>query len=188
MEVTQASCKIYTSHCEVEPVELIAVFHRWIQERRTGDLLIDVADYSHVELGPGVMLVAHECYYSLDQEEGRPGLKWRARRDDPKPARDALRGAVASAVRACTFLESDFPGKIAFDGTELLLGIDDRLRAPATAETFEALSGDLEELGRIAYPGEQVKVSHEGDARACFRSRVTSATPTSLASLVQRFV
>ena len=36
--------------------------------------LIDVADYSHVPDGPGVMLVAHEGFFSLDQENHQPGL------------------------------------------------------------------------------------------------------------------
>ncbi len=40
-----------------EAVALIPIFHRWIQERWLPLSLIDVADYSHVPNGPGVMLV-----------------------------------------------------------------------------------------------------------------------------------
>ena len=55
--------------------DCIPVFHQWIQNKSISDhLLIDVADYSHVLDGPGVMLMAHEGYFSLDQENLVPGL------------------------------------------------------------------------------------------------------------------
>ena len=39
-------------------------------------LLIDVADYSHIPDGPGVMLIAHEGHFSLDQEKYQPGIMY----------------------------------------------------------------------------------------------------------------
>ncbi|HZO13066.1 MAG TPA: hypothetical protein VFB62_07400 [Polyangiaceae bacterium] len=186
MEVTQASCKIFTSRYELESRELIAVFHRWIQTNRTRELLIDVADYSHVHGGPGVMLLAHECCYALDHEERRPGLRWRARRGEPLDALMLLRAAVLACVRACRYLEEDLPGRIAFGGRELLVGFDDRLRAPNTPETFEALRSDLEELGRLLFAGEAVSITPHGDPRACFRARLTADRDTPLAALESR--
>ena len=46
-------------------LKLIPVYHRWIQHSALQGLLIDVADYSHVPAGPGVMLIAHEGNYAL---------------------------------------------------------------------------------------------------------------------------
>ena len=55
--------------------EFIPEFHKWIQNESIKDhLLIDVADYSHIIDGPGVMLIAHEANISLDQEHRKPGL------------------------------------------------------------------------------------------------------------------
>ena len=51
--------------------EVLKLFHEWIQEDRIDDLLIDVADYRHVPDGPGVILVAHNAFYSLDNAAGR---------------------------------------------------------------------------------------------------------------------
>ena len=49
--------------------DFIPVFHNWIQDKVVPNhLLIDVADYSHIPDGPGVMLIAHEGNFSLDQE------------------------------------------------------------------------------------------------------------------------
>ena len=55
--------------------DYIPLFHQWIQNKSISDhLLIDVADYSHVLDGPGVMLMTHEGHFSLDQEGMIPGM------------------------------------------------------------------------------------------------------------------
>ena len=64
----------------VELSELIPVFHRWIQTNALGRLLIDVADYSHMTEGPGVILVGHEGIYAMDETGGRRGLVYYVRR------------------------------------------------------------------------------------------------------------
>ena len=55
--------------------DFIPVFHNWIQKNSVPDhLLIDVIDYSHIQDGPGIMLIAHEGQVSLDKENNSPGL------------------------------------------------------------------------------------------------------------------
>tara|TARA_B100000959_G_scaffold248996_1_gene276318 strand:+ start:213 stop:758 length:546 start_codon:yes stop_codon:yes gene_type:complete len=62
--------------------EYIPLFHQWIQNKSISDhLLIDVADYSHVLDGPGVMLMAHEGHFSLDQEGLAPGMLYMRKMD-----------------------------------------------------------------------------------------------------------
>ena len=57
--------------------DFVPVFHNWIQDQAIDDhLLIDVADYSHIPDGPGVMLIAHEGNFSLDQESQQPGIMY----------------------------------------------------------------------------------------------------------------
>jgi hypothetical protein len=55
-------------------LKLIPMYHRWIQQKALEDLLIDVADYSHVPAGPGVMLIAHEGNYALDETGHQRGV------------------------------------------------------------------------------------------------------------------
>jgi hypothetical protein len=45
--------------------QILIELHRWIAQRCLSTLLIDVHNYSHVHLGPGVLLVAHEGHYSF---------------------------------------------------------------------------------------------------------------------------
>ena len=62
--------------------DFVPVFHNWIQDKAIDDhLLIDVADYSHILDGPGVMLVAHEGNFSLDQESLQPGIMYMRKTD-----------------------------------------------------------------------------------------------------------
>ena len=57
--------------------DFIPIFHNWIQNKIINDhLLIDVTDYSHIPDGPGIMLIAHEGYFSFDQENHKPGIMY----------------------------------------------------------------------------------------------------------------
>ena len=55
---------------------LLSVFHSWIQDQVCDERLLDVADYRHVFAGPGVMLIGLEGDYSLDNTDGRLGVRY----------------------------------------------------------------------------------------------------------------
>ena len=76
MDLQKFGIKLYlNTDGNFESKDFIPVFHNWIQEKVVDDhLLIDVADYSHITDGPGVMLIAHEGHFSLDQENHQPGI------------------------------------------------------------------------------------------------------------------
>src|SRR5690606_5668475 len=81
--------------------KFVPVFHRWIRDDVLDELVIDVADYTHVPEGPGVVLVGHGSDYYVDLAENRPGLLYSRKRDLPEGANlidDALRRAL-NAVR-----------------------------------------------------------------------------------------
>ena len=46
--------------------DVIPVFHGWIQNGRLSTMLIDVADYKHVEASPGVVLIGHTDDCGID--------------------------------------------------------------------------------------------------------------------------
>ena len=80
---------------------IIPVFHRWIQTHKVPELLLDVADYRHVPEGPGVILVAHEAIYGIDQVGNRNGLLYNRRTAMAVEPLDALRQATYAAINAC---------------------------------------------------------------------------------------
>ena len=121
---------------------LVPIFHRWIQTGAVEGMLIDVADYSHVPGGPGIMLVAHEAHYGLDQGGGRPGMLYNRKRPwnggdsgDGAPGLDRqLMAATKAILRACVQLESEpelsGPASPCFDAGSLELTFFDRLLTP----------------------------------------------------------
>ena len=154
----------------VEPAEYIPVFHRWIQEQRLPELLIDVADYRHVPDGPGVVLVAHDAQYAMDAAEGRQGLLY-SRRRETHPSRTAIEGTEArlrsvlhDALTACQELETEpaLQGRLRFRGDELVLWCNDRL-VPDTDETYAALAQHVQACVATLYPGQSVEVSRASD-------------------------
>ena len=122
---------------EVEAEEFIPVFHRWITERLLPELLIDVADYSHVHEGPGVLLVGHDAIYAYDLSRGEPGLLYSRRHESGAELEgigsldDRLRSLLDSAFRACDLIEAEdqLGGRVVFDRHRLELRVNDRLFA-----------------------------------------------------------
>ena len=78
MDLQKFGIKLYlTTNGSFDSKDFIPVFHNWIQDKVVDDhLLIDVADYSHIPDGPGVMLIAHEGHFSLDQENYQSGIMY----------------------------------------------------------------------------------------------------------------
>lgn len=129
---------------DVPPDNLVATFHRWIQDDVLPDHLpIDVADYSHVHRGPGVLLACHAGTFAFDDTDGRPGLRYRRRRPayGEAPLPDALRSLAHAA--AALQDEPTLRDRLRLLDDELLLQIDDRLRAPRHDATLAALRDEL---------------------------------------------
>ena len=125
-----------------ETREFIPVFHSWIQNQEVdGHLLIDVHDYSHVHRGPGILLVAHEGNFSLDQAEDRPGLLYCCKQDLDGTREQCIREVFRQTLLACSRLESDpvLGGRVRFHTREMLFMANDRLHTPNTTETFDEL-------------------------------------------------
>jgi hypothetical protein len=168
----------------LQPV--VAIFHDWIKRRALDELLIDVADYGHVHRGPGVLLVGHAADYYLELGEGRPGLLFSRKRDAPAP-QELLSDGVRRALAACELLEKEpeLAGSVRFSTDEVLFRINDRLRAPNTAETFANVRPELEAFARRLY-GTDVSLVHEGSERELFSVRVIARGAVPVATLLDR--
>ena len=144
--------------------EAIPVFHRWIQQQTSDELLIDVADYRHVPKGPGVLLVGHDAMRRLDQGGRGLGLLYSRRTAMSGSVEEKLRSAVDAALATCRLLEAEpeFAGKLTFDAGDLEVSVNDRMLAPNTDETWRA----LEPVLRAVFPNG--KLTRSGEARDLF--------------------
>lgn len=190
MDVHRLSIKLYVA--EPADVDLPAValaFHHWIQQNAVDGILVDVADYKHVHQGPGIVLVGHECDYSLDSSDGRPGLVYTRKRHMSGDLSDRVAGAYRCALEACQKLERDpaLAGRIHFDADEVRLVLLDRLRAPNTIETFRDLEPEL--VGSLGewYGDTAIHLERTSqDPRQCLTIRVVAERSVSLAELLRR--
>jgi hypothetical protein len=163
---------------ELDLQSLIPAFHGWIQRGDvTAGLDIDVADYSHVPDGPGVMLIGHEWDRSVDIADGRPGVLSVAKRGLEGDLAARVATVVADALRtAATLADAEWQG----DGWRVLTGeveitLLDRVSAPNTdaalAELGPVIAGVLAPLNG-GTPPELVRI---GDERRPFRVRAVLA-------------
>ena len=172
----------------VDLAPAIPVFHRWIQEQALPGLLIDVADYRHVPEGPGVVLVAHEAIYGLDQGGGRLGLLYNRRtRLDAAPA-DALPQAFRAALEACRKLEQEpeFAGTLSFAGGACEVVVNDRALAPNDAATGARLRAALEPLLDRLWGAGSYTVTPLGEARDRLGLSARSSAAHTAADLLDR--
>src|SRR4051812_33263084 len=154
MQAQKIAIKFYAAESNgLTDHDFVPVLHSWIQQRAVPEhMLIDVADYSHVKDGPGTLLVAHEANIYLDRVDGMLGLTY-SRKQPPADAtafQDRLTQAIAAALQACERLEADpqLGGRLKFLTDEFVVFINDRLLAPNTPQTFEAVKFDIENVAR----------------------------------------
>jgi hypothetical protein len=187
-ELQRVGVKIFCEDgARVDLLEFIPIFHRWIQAGVL-DRLIDVADYSHVPDGPGIILVAQRSIYGIDESAGRRGLVYYLRRPEEGPLAVHLAAAVRSALTAARMLtaEPELAGRLAFRGSALRLFANDRLAAPNTDETLAAFRPALTPLLAVLYPGSACTLAREPDPRERFAVTVEAPAPVAVEMLLER--
>ncbi|MGH6635623.1 MAG: hypothetical protein ACRED0_05625 [Gammaproteobacteria bacterium] len=168
--------------------EFIPILHRWIQTAALDDLLIDVADYSHVHAGPGILLVAHEGNYCIDETGGRRGLVYYSKRSVDGDLATRLQTLCKKLLKACALLEQEpeLQGRVQFLGNELQIFANDRLTAPNSQETLAALAPALGKLLAALYLDNEYSLSRETDPQERFAVTAKSPTPVTVKALLQR--
>jgi len=168
-------------------LQLIPVYHRWIQTQALDDLLIDVADYSHVHQGPGVLLVAHEGDYAFGDEGGERALTYYQKRALPGTLETHLLRVARKALNACRLLEADGTlGGVKFRVENLEIFVNDRLAAPNNQQTFESLSPVTGGLLERMYGRDGFAVTRELDPRARFTLRAAANQTLAIDAALER--
>jgi hypothetical protein len=166
---------------------LIPVFHSWIENQNGDELLIDVADYTHVPAGPGIVLIGHEANYSVDNTANRLGVRYNRKAPVDGGNQEVLAQAARSALTACQRLEQEprLEGRIRFNGQDIELFVNDRLIAPNDAATREALAEDFRLFSQKLFRGKEYSISYGDDPRSLFAAHVKAARPFSVAELLE---
>ena len=178
MDIQHFRVKLFaTASSHPHLADAIPVFHRWIQQDRVPETMIDVADYGHVPEGPGVILVCHEAIYGLDQGNGRLGLLYNRRANYEGSVEDRLRQAVDAASLAASQLEQEpeFSGTLRFDRNAWEVAVNDRALAPNTEATWTLLEPVLRRVFDSMMGAGKYCFHRDTDPRELFRVTVSAA-------------
>ena len=166
---------------------LVPVFHSWIENQNGEELLIDVADYTHVPAGPGVVLIGHEGNYSVDNTNNRLGVRYNRKAALDGTNLENLAQATRAALKASLRLESEprLEGNFRFNGQDIEIFINDRLIAPNTAATRDSFDADLQLFSQKLFRGKEYAISYGADPRSLFTAYVKASRPFSVAELLE---
>jgi hypothetical protein len=172
MELQHVNVKLLLSNpAEVDLEPLIPIFHSWIQDSIREELLLDVADYRHVDAGPGIILIGYEGNYSVDNADHRLGVRYNRKTEFAGTNQDRLQQAARAALSACQRLEADprLEGKFRFNGQEIEIFVNDRLLAPNHPATREAIKDDLSPFLHKLLGSGDYSLSFDENPRNLFR-------------------
>jgi hypothetical protein len=191
MQLQHVNVKLLVRNPEDADLEpLIPVFHSWIESQNGDELLIDVADYTHVPAGPGIVLIGHEGNYSVDNARNRLGVRYNRKAVLDGSNQDRLIQATRAALTACRRLEAEprLGGRFRFNGQDIEIFINDRLAAPNNAATREAFDADFQLFSRKLFRGNDYSISYGTDPRSLFTTFVKASRPTPVAELLEALV
>lgn len=175
MELQHVNVKLLLRNPETIDLEaIVPIFHVWIQEQSTEELLLDVASYAHVKDGSGVLLIGHEADYSLDATDGRLGVRYNRKASVDGSNQFRLQQATRAALNALARLEQDarLNGKVQFDGRNIELFINDRLLAPNNETTRKAAEIQLRNFLDGLVGSSPYSSQYEVEPRRLFGARI----------------
>jgi hypothetical protein len=188
MEIQHVNVRLLVHDAQSVDLEpLIPVFHGWIENQNGDELLIDVADYTHVPAGPGVVLIGHEGNYSVDNTGNRLGVRYNRKASVDGTNQDRLAQAARAALTAFQRMETEprLDGKIRFNGRDIEIFVNDRLLAPNNAATRDAMDADFQLFSRKLFRGKPYSIAYGEDPRSLFTAFVKAAQPFSVAELLE---
>jgi len=152
MDLQKINAKFFAAEPNKVPLtDFIDIFHGWIQA--TDGVYHDVADYSHMQAGPGIVLVADDSNVSIDETGNRRGLLYSQKGQLSGSNIEKLSTVLRSALENCQRLEQDpaLRGKLRFVGNQVEILVNDRLVAPNTGDAFEEIKPEIDFLARRLY-------------------------------------
>jgi hypothetical protein len=189
MDLHKFGIKFFAQDAErIDILKLIPIYHRWIQQSALEDLLIDVADYSHVPSGPGVMLIAHEGNYALDETGHERGVVYYSKHKLSGDLSERFAKVAHRALQAAELMsaDADLEGALTVPGNRLQFFANDRLAAPNSDAVYAELEPALKSFLDRLYAGAPYKLERESDPKERLSVRVSADSEVPLKTLLER--
>lgn len=185
MNLQKLAVKIFTVGPDRFPLrEFIDVFHGWIQA--TDGVYHDVADYSHMQAGPGVVVVAGSANVGIDDSGNRRGLLFTQKSVVKGSNAEVLKIALCAALENCRKLENDakLKGELKFSGKVISFAVNDRLLGPNTDAAFAELRPEIEAVARALFAGAAFTLHRDQNPRKRLNVTLIAERPFDAAALL----
>jgi hypothetical protein len=189
MDLHKFGIKFFAADAKgIDILKLIPVYHRWIQQNALEDLLLDVADYTHVPGGPGVMLIAHEGNYALDEMGHERGVVYYSKRQLTGELPERFAQVARKALKAARLMSADaeLEGALRLPGNRLQFFANDRLVAPNTDAAYAELEPALRTFLDRLYGGARYTLAREVEPKERLSVRVQAEGEVPLETLLAR--
>jgi hypothetical protein len=187
MDLQHANVKLLLAgpgEINLEP--LIPVFHSWIRDKVSDELLLDIADYQHVVDGPGVVLIGFQGDWSVDNTDHRLGVRYNRKTPLDGTNQDRLKQAAREALTAAQRLESTpaLDGKFRISGQDVEIFFNDRLLVPNNDATRTSAEPELRSFLQKLFRGAEYSLSYASDPRKLFGVNVRASKTFPVADLL----
>ena len=145
VEVQKLGLKVFVDQPQgVDVQSFMETFNEWIRDKSVPGILIDIADYTHMHHGPGVMLVSHEANWSMDEEGGRLGLLVAVKVQEQGSLAERIEQVFKRVYLGCRLIEGTPRHRgIQFNRGHFVFMAGDRLTAVHDDDTLQQLTTAL---------------------------------------------
>ncbi len=187
MELQKLGVKFFVEQPNAVPLtDFIEIFHGWIQA--TDGIYHDVADYSHMQAGPGIVLVANDANLHIDETGGRRGLLYSRKAPLSGTNQEKLRTVFRLALENCRKLEEEpaLRGKLHFTTNEAAISLNDRLLGSNTEESFQELKREVGPFAKQLFGDAEVRFERDEDPRQRLNVHLKTSAAVDLRKTLDR--
>jgi hypothetical protein len=167
MNLQRITLKLFVDSPQPVPVDaLLPIFSRWREDKEHPSQWVDMADYAHIDRGPGVMMIGQQGNLALDLAEPGPGILYANKKDlrgaPEERILDTFRRTLAltRTLRA----EPEFPERLAPRPGFWQLLFNDRMETPNTEATEIALRPSIDAALDHLFGADNYTVVRESDS------------------------
>jgi hypothetical protein len=185
MDLQKLNVKFFVEAPDTVPLtDFIDIFHGWIQAT-DGDYH-DVADYSHMQDGPGIVLIANDANVSIDESGGRRGLLYSQKSRLEGSNQEKLRRVLRAALENCRKLEDEptLRGRLRFAASEAVVWVNDRLIGANSEEEFEEIKKNIDGIAQELFGDAQIGYDRNADPRQRLHVRVKTPAAAELEKML----
>ena len=181
MDLQKLNVKFFVERSDGVPLtDFIEIFHGWIQAT-DGDYH-DVADYSHMQAGPGIVLIANDANVSIDETDNRRGLLFSQKSRLSGSNQEKLRSVFRDALENCRKLEEvpALRGKLRFAMNEALVSVNERLIGANSQESFDEIKNEIDVFAKQMFGSSDVSFERDSDPRRRLHVRMKTSAVLNL--------